>query len=35
MNKIDKISNQKELTKEEFVAEINATNVRGHLIARI
>ena len=35
MSKIDKISNQIELTKDEFVAEINASNVRGHLIARI
>ena len=35
MSKIDKITNQIELKKNEFVAEINASNVRGHLIARI
>lgn len=35
MSKIDKISNSIELKKDELVAEINVSNLRGHLVARI
>ena len=35
MSKIDKITHPIELKKDSVVAEINISNVRGHLLARI
>ena len=35
MSKIGKITNPIELKKDSVVAEINISNVRGHLLARI